>query len=140
MVSDKDIRKKITQLRKSEGKIYAPLKYFRGLSTLKNVETRYKKMLKKDYTTFKTDKKVETRTSSYTSKFRKKYPGVTKLKDISKVTGIPLKTLQTVYNRGLAAWRTGHRPGASPQAWAYARVHSFIVKGKTYYTADKNLR
>ena len=71
MVSDKDIRKKITQLRKSEGKIYAPLKYFRGLSTLKNVETRYKKMLKKDYTTFKTDKKVETRTSSYTSKFRK---------------------------------------------------------------------
>ncbi|QOR60689.1 hypothetical protein [Bathycoccus sp. RCC716 virus 3] len=140
MVSDKDIRKKITQLRKSEGKIYAPLKYFRGLSTLKNVETRYKKMLKKDYTTFKTDKKVETRTSSYTSKFRKKYPGVTKLKDISKVTGIPLKTLQTVYNRGLAAWRTGHRPGASPQAWAYARVHSFVVKGKTYYTADKNLR
>ena len=140
MVSDKDIRKKITQLRKSEGKIYAPLKYFRGLSTLKNVETRYKKMLKKDYTTFKTDEKVETRTSSYTSKFRKKYPGVTKLKDISKVTGIPLKTLQTVYNRGLAAWRTGHRPGASPQAWAYARVHSFVVKGKTYYTADKNLR
>ena len=140
MVSDKDIRKKITQLRKSEGKIYAPLKYFRGLSTLKNVETRYKKMLKKDYTTFKTDKKVETRTSSYTSKFRKKYPGVTKLKDISKVTDIPLKTLQTVYNRGLAAWRTGHRPGASPQAWAYARVHSFVVKGKTYYTADKNLR
>tara|TARA_X000000368_G_scaffold154773_1_gene121977 strand:+ start:1743 stop:2165 length:423 start_codon:yes stop_codon:yes gene_type:complete len=140
MVSDKDIRKKITQLRKSEGKIYAPLKYFRGLSTLKNVETRYKKMLKKDYTTFKTDKKVKTRTSSYTSKFRKKYPGVTKLKDISKVTGIPLKTLQTVYNRGLAAWRTGHRPGASPQAWAYARVHSFVVKGKTYYTADKNLR
>ena len=140
MVSDKDIHKKITQLRKSEGKIYAPLKYFRGLSTLKNVETRYKKMLKKDYTTFKTDKKVETRTSSYTSKFRKKYPGVTKLKDISKVTGIPLKTLQTVYNRGLAAWRTGHRPGASPQAWAYARVHSFVVKGKTYYTADKNLR
>ena len=101
MLSESDIRKKITQLRKSEGKIYAPLKYFRGLNTLKNVETRYK---------------------------------------ISKVTGIPLKTLKTVYDRGLAAWRTGHRPGASPQAWAYARVHSFVVKGKTYYTADKNLR
>ena len=70
---------------------------------------------------------------------RKKYSGVTKLKDISKVTGIPLKTLKTVYDRGLAAWRTGHRPGASPQAWAYARVHSFVVKGKTYYTADKDL-
>lgn len=140
MLSDSDIRKKITQLRKSEGKIYAPLKYFRGLNTLKNVETRYKKMLKRDYTPFKTDKNVETKTSSYTSKFRKKYPGVTKLKDISKVTGIRLKTLKTVYDRGLAAWRTGHRPGASPQAWAYARVHSFVMKGKTYYTADKNLR
>ena len=118
MLSDSDIRKKITQLRKSEGKIYAPLKYFRGLNTLKNVETRYKKMLKRDYKPFKTDKNVETKKSSYTSKFRKKYPGVTKLKDISKVTGIPLKTLKTVYDRGLAAWRTGHRPGASPQAWA----------------------
>jgi hypothetical protein len=139
MLSDSDIRKKITQLRKSEGKIYAPLKYFRGLNTLKNVETRYKKMLKRDYTPFKTDNNVETKTSSYTSKFHKKYPGVTKLKDISKVTGIPLKTLKTVYDRGLAAWRTGHRPGASPQAWAYARVHSFVMKGKTYYTADKNL-
>jgi hypothetical protein len=140
MLSESDIRKKITQLRKSEGKIYAPLKYFRGLNTLKNVETRYKKMLKRDYTPFKTDKNVETKTSSYTSKFRKKYPGVTKLKDISKVTGISLKTLKTVYDRGLAAWRTGHRPGATAQAWAYARVHSFVMKGKTYYTADKNLR
>jgi len=140
MLSDSDIRKKITQLRKSEGKIYAPLKYFRGLNTLKNVETRYKKMLKRDYTPFKTDKNIETKTSSYTSKFHKKYPGVTKLKDISKVTGIPLKTLKTVYDRGLAAWRTGHRPGATAQAWAYARVHSFVMKGKTYYTADKNLR
>jgi len=140
MLSDNDIRKKITQLRKSEGKIYAPLKYFRVLNTLKYVETRYKKMLKRDYKLFKTDKNVETKTSSYTSKFRKKYPGVTKLKDISKVTGIPLKTLKTVYDRGLAAWRTGHRPGATAQAWAYARVHSFVMKGKTYYTADKNLR
>ena len=94
MLSESDIRKKITQLRKSEGKIYAPLKYFRGLSTLKNVESRYKKMLKKDYTPFKTDKKVETKTSSYTSKFRKRYPGVTKLKDISKVTGIPFKNFK----------------------------------------------
>ena len=94
MLSESDIRKKITQLRKSEGKIYAPLKYFRGLSTLKNVESRYKKMLKKDYTPFKTDKKVETRTSSYTSKFRKRYPGVTKLKDISKGDGYTIENFK----------------------------------------------
>ena len=47
MLTDSDIRKKITQVRKNHGQIYAPLKYFRGLSSLKEVEMRYKKMLKK---------------------------------------------------------------------------------------------
>ena len=140
-LTDAQITKKVGELRRTKGKIYAPLKYFRGLGTLKEVETRYKKMLKRDYTKFKTDVGIKTRTSSYTQKFRKKYgPDVKSLPEISKATGVPLKTLQTVYNRGLAAWRTGHRPGASPQAWGYARVHSFVTKGKTYYTADKDLR
>jgi hypothetical protein len=140
-LTDQEISKKVRELRKTKGPIYAPLKYFRGLKTLKDVETRYKKMLKKTYTNFKTDEGIKTRTSSYTQKFRKKYgQNVKSLPEISKATGVPLKTLQTIYNRGLAAWRTGHRPGASPQAWGYARVHSFIMKGKTYYTADKNLR
>jgi hypothetical protein len=140
-LTDREIAKKVRELRRTESKIYAPLKYFRGLRTLKSVETRYKKMLKKDYKDFKTDKGMKTRTSSYTQKFRKKYGSEVKsLPEISKATKIPLKTLQTIYNRGLAAWRTGHRPGASPQAWGYARVHSFIMKGKTYYTADKDLR
>ena len=138
-LTDQEIAKKVRELRRNEGTIYAPLKYFRGLKTLKDVKTRYKKMLKKDYTKFKTDRGIKTRTSSYTQKFRKKYPGVKSLSEISKVTKIPLKTLQTVYDRGLAAWRTGHRPGASPQAWGYARVHSFVMKGKTWHTANANL-
>ena len=96
-------------------------------------------MLRKNYKFFETDKGIKTRTSSYTQRFRKKYPGVKSLKDISKATKIPLKTLETIYNRGLAAWRTGHRPGASPQAWGYARVHSYVMKGKTYHTANANL-
>ena len=139
-LGDDQITKKVGELRRTKGKIYAPLKYFRGLKTLAEVETRYKKMLKKDYGKFKTDKGQKTKTSSYTQKFRKMYPGVKSLPEIAKATKIPLKTLRTIYNRGLAAWRTGHRPGASPQAWGYARVHSFVVKGKTYYTADKDLR
>lgn len=139
-LSDDQITKKVGELRRTKGKIYAPLKYFRGLKTLAEVETRYKKMLKKDYGKFKTDKGQKTKTSSYTQKFRKLYPGVKSLPEIAKATKIPLKTIKTIYNRGLAAWRTGHRPGASPQAWGYARVHSFVVKGKTYYTADKDLR
>jgi hypothetical protein len=139
-LTDAQIAKKVTSLRQKHGKVYAPLKYFRGLRTLGDVETRYEKMLKKDYGAFKTDEGVKTKTSSWTQQFRKKYPGVTSLPNIARATKIPLKTLKTVYDRGLAAWRTGHRPGASPQAWAYARVHSFVVKGKTYHTADKNLR
>jgi hypothetical protein len=140
MIPDGELRKKLVQLRNIHGKIYAPLKYFRGLSSLKSVETRYKKMIKKDYSPFKTDYKVVTKKSRYTTQFKKRYPGITKMNDIAKATGIPLKTLNTIYNRGLAAWRTGHRPGANQQSWARARVYSFIVKGKTYYTADKDLR
>jgi hypothetical protein len=140
-LTDAEITKKVGELRKTQGKIYAPLKYFRGITTLKGVETRYKKMLKKDYTKFRTDKGQKTKTSSYTQKFRKMYgPEVRSLPEIAKATKIPLKTVKTIYNRGLAAWRTGHRPGASPQAWGYARVHSFATKGKTYYTADADLR
>lgn len=139
-LTDAQITRKITELRRTKGKQYAPLKYFRGLKTLGEVETRYTKMLKKDYRRFKTDEGQKTKTSSYTQKFRKLYPGVKSLPEIAKATKIPLKTLRTIYNRGLAAWRTGHRPGASPQAWGYARVHSFVVKGKTYYTADADLR
>lgn len=139
-LTDAQITKKVRELRNTKGKIYTPLKYFRGLRTLGEVETRYTKMLKKDYRDFKTDKGQKTKTSSYTQKFRKMYPGAKSLPEISKATHIPLGTLKTVYNRGLAAWRTGHRPGASPQAWAYARVHSFVTKGKTYYTADADLR
>ena len=139
-LTDAQITKKVTELRRTKRKQYAPLKYFRGLKTLGEVETRYTKMLKKDYRQFKTDQGQKTKTSSYTQRFRKMYPGVKSLPEIAKATKIPLKTLRTIYNRGLAAWRTGHRPGASPQAWGYARVHSFVVKGKTYYTADADLR
>lgn len=140
-LTDAAITKKVTSLRQKHGKVYAPLKYFRGLRTLGDVETRYLKMLRKDYGAFETDVGVKTKKSSWTQLYHRKYPGAGKsLPEISRATKVPLKTLKTVYDRGLAAWRTGHRPGASPQAWAFARVHSFVMKGKTWRTADKNLR
>jgi hypothetical protein len=55
-------------------------------------------------------------------------------------SGVSLGTLRQVYKRGVAAWRTGHRPGTTPQQWGMARVNSYITKGKTYHTADKDLR
>jgi hypothetical protein len=59
----------------------------------------------------------------------------------AKKSGIAIGTLRKVYNRGMAAWRTGHRPGTTPQQWGMARVNSYINKGKgTYHGADKDLR
>lgn len=127
--------------------MYWPVKYYRGLTRKQNLQrkrsaTRRAKMswkTPKAYTRFATDKGVKTRRSSYTSRFHSKYPGAKSLSEIAKATGIPKKTLDTVYNRGMAAWRTGHRPGASQQAWGMARVHSFVLRGKTWRTADKDL-
>ena len=62
------------------------------------------------------------------------------LKKKSEKSGIPLGILRKVYNRGMAAWRTGHRPGATQQQWGFARVNSFITKGSgTWGKADKDL-
>jgi hypothetical protein len=48
--------------------------------------------------------------------------------------------LKQVYNRGLAAYKTGHRPGATAPQWAMARVNSFVTKSKgTWGGADKDL-
>jgi hypothetical protein len=55
-------------------------------------------------------------------------------------SGVPYSILKQVYNRGVAAWNSGHRPGTTPQQWGLARVNSYITKGKTYHTADKDLR
>ena len=93
----------------------------------------------KAYVPFRSDRGATTRRSSYTSRFRAKYPTAKSIREISAKTHIPSKTLKTVYNRGMAAWRTGHRPGASQHAWGMARVHSFVLKGKTYRTADSDL-
>jgi len=55
-------------------------------------------------------------------------------------SGMPYSILKKVYDRGMAAWKTGHRPGTNPQQWGMARVNSYIGKGKgTYYGADSDL-
>jgi nicotinic acid mononucleotide adenylyltransferase len=62
------------------------------------------------------------------------------LKKKAEKSGIPYGILKAVYNRGMAAWKTGHRPGTTAQQWAFARVNSFITKGPgTWGDADKDL-
>ena len=62
------------------------------------------------------------------------------LKKKAEKSGMPLGILRQVYNRGIAAWKTGHRPGTTPQQWGFARVNSFITKSSgTWGKADADL-
>lgn len=48
------------------------------------------------------------------------------------------EALKKVFAKGLAAWKSGgHRPGATAQNWAVARVNSVAVGGKAAWTADR---
>ena len=58
----------------------------------------------------------------------------------SEKSGMSYSILKKVYDRGMAAWKTGHRPGTTPQQWAFARVNSFTTKSSgTWGKADKDL-
>jgi hypothetical protein len=68
------------------------------------------------------------------------YETIQGLKNKADKTGMPYGILKKVYDRGMAAWRGGHRPGASQQQWAFARVNSFVTKSSgTWGGADKDL-
>lgn len=124
-----------------------PPKYYAGL-TRKQKLARKKEIRKfgaKDwqdpaaYRGFKTDVGVKTRKSSYTASWQRLFPGAKSLESKAKATGVPLEYIEESFNRGMAAWRTGHRPGATEQQWGYARVHSFLLCGKTHYGPDADL-
>jgi len=91
------------------------------------------------------DHDAETKPSQHTIKFKKMF-GEGSLEEDNGLqakadkSGISKGILQKVYNRGLAAFKTGHRPGATAPQWAMARVNSFITKGSgTWGGADKDL-
>ena len=92
-------------------------------------------------------------------KFNKKYKQplnqANSKRDISKLTGIPIRILDEVYDRGLAAHKnnpqsvrslSGKKIGGkslkgkmSAAQWAMARIYSFVVKGPTWKTADSDI-
>lgn len=125
-----------------------PPKYFAGLprSTRKRRVAEIRHFGAMDwrdpaaYVGFKTDRGVKTRKSGYTAAWRSRFPEAKSLESKAAVTGVPLRFIRESYNRGMAAWRTGHRPGATQQQWGYARVHSFLLCGKTATTTDSDLR
>jgi hypothetical protein len=83
---------------------------------------------------------------TYKQKFNKKY-GFDKdeshsLEEISKLSGYQLKGLQTIYDKGIGAYKTNPssvRPQVkSPEQWAYARVYASINPTSKASVVDKS--
>jgi hypothetical protein len=132
-----------------------PKKYYAGLgkSTKDKRDAQFKKQAKMDdddpnaYKPAPGDASAKTKPSKYTKKFKDMYgeelldesnPKKALQKKADK-TGISYAILKKVFDRGVAAWRTGHRPGTTPAQWGFARVNSFATGGKTRTTADADL-
>jgi hypothetical protein len=133
-----------------------PERYFAGLSATMR-RTREKELLKRRRTPYsklrlgKSNVGGTKKKSKWTQLFHKTYPDLKFNKNaIARRTGISRSTLNTVYNRGLKAWKTGgSRPGATAPQWATARVFKYVLvtKGKapkawyaTKFDPDANLR
>ena len=133
-----------------------PERYFTGLSRSMKLK-REKELLKRRRTPYsklrmgQSDKGGTRQKSKWTLLFHKTYPNLKFNKEaISRRTGISRSTLNTVYNRGLKAWKTGgSRVGATPQQWAVARLYKYVLVTKrkapmawyaTRADPDQNLR
>jgi hypothetical protein len=131
--------------------------YWRGLgnSTVDKRKAQFNrqaKMSDSDPDSYKPapgDARSDTKLSKWTQAYADKYgmdedetlveAEIEALRKKSEKTGISYDILKQVYDRGMAAWKTGHRPGASQHQWAFARVNSFIMGGPTQKTTDADL-
>jgi len=84
-------------------------------------------------------------TLTFKQKFNRKYKQPlnqsNSLSQISKLTGYKRSGLQTIYNKGIGAYRTNPqsvRPSIrSPEQWAMARVYASINPSSKAYKIDK---
>lgn len=135
-----------------KSKPHVPAKYLDGLTGAarakrkKQIQDRIKG--KQSYKEMEGDDKVKTKPSKYSkTKFaaavREEIKSSGKdefIRAAAKISGVSRSIIEQVYDRGMKAWSTsGHRVGASAQAWAKARVYSFCTGGTTRKTADKDL-
>ena len=80
---------------------------------------------------------------TYKMKFNKKYKQPlnksNSLSDISRLTGYKRSGLQTIYNKGVGAFRTAgpSRPNMTKDSWAMARVYASVNKSSKAYKIDK---
>jgi len=119
-----------------------PKRYFSGLTPAQKL-MRQKELLRRRRARHPTlgpsNKFAKTRKSSWTVMFHKAYPNIKFNKGlIANKTGIPRWKLNTVYDRGLKAWKTGgSRVGATAQQWAIARLYKFVLITKGKATTKK---
>jgi hypothetical protein len=106
-------------------------------------KTKVSKYTKAYHKKYGKDEALEQGTDELVKAYKKLTPLEEKqiegLKKKAEESGISYSILKQVFDRGMAAWKSGHRPGATPHQWAFARVNSFITGGKTRTTADKDL-
>lgn len=133
-----------------------PKKYLKGLNSeemviaAREIDKGYKYDVNdpKAYEDWKSDIKAKARgyktvPSKYKKKFVKMYgplPEKGKFLDkMAKATKIKKSILKKVYDKGLAAWATGHRVGVLPHQWATGRVYSFVTLGNTVKKGNKKM-
>ena len=118
--------------------------YEDALEKYGNEDKFTKSIIKKLYRPFKTDKGIKSKRSKYTIEAEKRgFVGsiAEKSKAASKYYGgkVDASILKEVNRRGMAAWASGgHRAGQTSHSWGIARVNSFLVGGKTFFTSDKD--
>ena len=118
-----------------------PAKYYAGDMAKSTKDERARHFDKKKKGPAPGDASAKTKPSKHTLKYKQMYgEAIEGLKNKAKKSGISYSILKKVYDRGMAAYKGGHRPGTTPQQWAFARVNSFITKGKgTWDGADRDL-
>ena len=80
---------------------------------------------------------------TYKQKFNRKYKQPlnqsNSLSQISKLTGYKRSGLQTIYNKGIGAFKTAgpSRPNMTKEQWAMARVYASVNTSSKAYKIDK---
>jgi guanylate kinase len=133
-----------------------PKRYLKGLNkeemiiAAKEIDKGYKYDIDdpKAYEFWKSDIKATARgyktvPSKYKKKFIEMYGPLPEegefLDKMAKATKIKKSILEKVYDKGLAAWRGGHRPGVQQHQWAAGRVYSFVTLGNTVMKDGKRM-
>jgi hypothetical protein len=91
--------------------------------------------------------KAKNRKSRHTIKFDKLYgdkidkmKGGRSKRNLAKVSGIPFKAINDVFEKGEGAYfSSGSRPNQTPESWARGRVYAYITGGKAVRKADKSI-